>query len=54
MELGVWSVELRTKVNLWCAAEPPRLPLRRELARLKDLEARLRERYREPAVYTEE
>ena len=25
-----------------------------KLARLKDLEARLRERYREPAVYTEE
>ena len=20
LELGVWSVELRTKVNLWCAA----------------------------------
>ena len=31
---------------------PPRLPLRRELARPKDLEARLREREREAAAYT--
>ena len=31
---------------------PPRLPLRRELARQKDLEARLREREREVAAYT--
>ena len=38
--------------NLWSAAEPPRLPLRRELARPKDTKARLRERYREPTVCT--
>ena len=31
------------------ARERPRLPLRRELARLKNLEARLREREREAA-----
>ena len=44
--LAVRSVELHTKVNLSTARERPRLPLRRELARPKDLEARLKERER--------
>ena len=35
---------VRTLANLRLAAEPPRLPLRRELARPKDTRARLRER----------
>ena len=43
---------LAEKLNMCTVREHPRLPLRRELARPKDLEARLRERECEAVAYT--